>query len=240
MRKFVVPALAIILMFSQVSFAVSKDNGDDSKTQSQTAHAVPPSTLSQSIYNLSSINSGVLASGTFYVPDKNSGWEKMDDNGFKIGAGQQIKLFSPGYKGPLKVKFSDDDNVFVRVGTCQIGDITNFFDDLITYEKCFQPAGNVDLSKAARETEQNKNAGIMISIANASGREAIIKPGPAKNEFGRVHTMTINPMELMATSPIGTNIPTVADFASLVNDNGQITKYVLPNSRFDVTSYIVQ
>jgi len=52
MRKFVVPALAIILMFSQVSFAVSKDNGDDSKTQSQTAHAVPPSTLSQSIYNL--------------------------------------------------------------------------------------------------------------------------------------------------------------------------------------------
>lgn len=86
---------------------------------------------------------------------------KEDDNGFKVGVGQQAKLFSLGYKGPSKVKFSDDDDVFVRVGTCQIGDISNFCDDSITYEKYFQPAGNVDLSKAARETKQNKNAGII-------------------------------------------------------------------------------
>ncbi|NLI40543.1 MAG: hypothetical protein GX421_05105 [Caldisericales bacterium] len=77
MRKFVVPAMAIILMFSQVNFVVSKDNGNVSSTQPQITSVVPPSTLSQSIYNLSSINSGFLASNTFYVLDnKNFSWEK--------------------------------------------------------------------------------------------------------------------------------------------------------------------
>jgi len=241
MRKFVVPALAIILIFSQVSFAVSKDNGDDSKTQLQTARTVPPSTLSQSIYNLSSINSGFLASDTFYVLDnKNFNWKKMDDNGFKVGVGQQVKLLSPGYKGPSKVKFSGDDNIFVRVGTCHVGNIYNFCDDSITYEEYFQPAGSVDLSKAAREIMQNKDSGVVINITNASEEDTVIKPGPAKNEFGRVHTMTINPMKSVATSPVETNIPAVADFASLVNDNGQVTKYVLPNIRLDVTNYVIQ
>ena len=241
MRKFVVPALAIILIFSQVSFAVSKDNGDDSKTQLQTARTVPPSTLSQSIYNLSSINSGFLASDTFYVLDnKNFNWKKMDDNGFKVGVGQQVKLLSPGYKGPSKVKFSGDDNIFVRVGTCHVGNIYNFCDDSITYEEYFQPAGSVDLSKAAREIMQNKDSGVVINITNASEEDTVIKPGPAKNEFGRVHTMTINPMKSVATSPVETNIPAVADFASLVNDNGQVTKYVLPNTRLDVTNYVIQ